>query len=667
MVIFLFPNIEMKAYLTLPVAWAVITLFSVRPAAAQLRLPRMVRDSMILQRDQKINIWGWASAGERVSVTFAGKGYKTHADTNGKWRIEFSAMKAGGPYTMTITGNTRITLHDILIGDVWFCSGQSNMVHQMKLHAVRYEADIASAHYPEIRQFWIPTLTSLSGPLDTLPSGYWKSANPTDVRDFSAVAYFFARDLYRKYHVPIGIINASVGGTPIEAWMSREAFQHFPSKLKLIDENKDSAYLATITRWHSATGSATAPSRDLGLSGPVPWYSSSYAPNGWRRIGIPGYWEDQGVSGLNGVVWYRREIEVPRMDAGKEAKVFLGRIVDADALYVNGQQVAHTTYQYPERRYTIPAGVLKPGKNLFVVRVTNYSGKGGFVPDKPYQLMAGTDTIDLKGYWQYKVGAVFPPVSRSGQGSGFSAQNAPTALYNAMVSPVIPYTLKGILWYQGVSNSGNAAEYGALQQAQIHDWRRKWGEGTIPFLFVQLPGYGDFHYSPSESQTARIREGQLQALSLPNTAMAVIIDLGEWNDVHPDRKEPVGHRLALAAEKLAYGENLVYSGPLYQSARINGNKMIISFTHVGSGLIFKDSSYIAPAPGEVEAEIAIAGADRKFVWAKAKIISPDKLEVWSEDIAHPVAVRYGWADDPVHPDLYNKEGLPASPFRTDAW
>lgn len=655
----------MKEYLKLAITF--IVLSTSWPAASQVRLTRLVRDSMVLQRDHQINIWGWASAGEPIRVTFQGKVYKTRTGTNGKWSVQLPSMKAGGPYTMEIDGKNKITLHDILIGDVWFCSGQSNMVHQMKLHSVRYAADIANAHYPEIRQFWIPTLTNLAGPLDTLPSGYWKSANPKDVREFSAVAYFFARDLYRKYHVPIGIINASVGGTPIEAWMSHDAFHNFPATLKLIDQNKDSAYRARISRWRPANAGNLPVAEDLGLTGPIPWYDTTYIPNEWCQIGIPGYWEDQGVSDLNGVVWYRKQIDIPPTAIGKAGKIFLGRIVDADALYINGQQVARTTYQYPERRYAIRAGLLKPGKNLFVVRVTNYAGKGGFVPDKPYAVMAGTDTIDLKGYWRYKVGEVFPPNPGWGHGFGFSAQNSPTALYNAMVAPLIPYSIRGILWYQGVANSGNAEQYGALQQALIKDWRHKWREGSIPFLFVQLPGFGDFHYSPSESRTALVREGQLESLSVPKTAMAVTIDLGEWNDIHPDRKKPVGDRLALAAEKLAYGENVVYSGPLYQSSKIAGNTLIVTFTQVGSGLIFKDSTYSAPATGELEAEVAIAGADRKFVWAKARIIAPDKLEVWSDQVPHPVAVRYGWADDPVHPNLYNKEGLPASPYRTDAW
>lgn len=635
----------------------VLMLLSLQPLMAQIRLPQIIRDSMVLQRGADINIWGWGSKGETVNITFNGNTYNTKADDNGHWMLSLPAMQAGGPYTMEIKGENEITLHDILVGDVWFCSGQSNMVHQMKLHSVRYADEISQAHYPEIRQFWIPTLTDLQGPNDDLPSGYWKSANPEDVLDFSAVAYFFAEKLYNKYHVPIGIINASVGGTPIEAWTSEEGLKTFPAIAARIERNKDTAYVHNIMRRSMAGSSRRATEQDSGLIG-QPWFDTAYVPKEWRKIGIPGYWEDQGIKDLNGVVWYRREIEVPAGMTGKPAKVFLGRIVDADELYINGEKVGNTTYQYPQRRYAISSDVLKPGKNLFVIRVTNNAGKGGFVPDKPYCLIADGDTLDLKGYWQYKVGEVFVP--RPGfRGARFAAQNEPTALYNAMVAPLIHYTIKGMVWYQGASNASRPAEYAQLQPAMIEDWRSKWQEGDIPFLYVQLPGYMDYNYLPSESQWAILRESQLKSLSVPNTAMTVNIDLGEWNDIHPDRKKPVGDRLALAAEKLAYGEDIVYSGPIYQSSVIQGNKITITFTDTGSGLTTTD--------GEPLAEFSVAGPDRHFVWAKASIISANKIIVWSDQVLHPVAVRYGWADNPVNPNLGNKEGLLASPFRTDDW
>jgi sialate O-acetylesterase len=529
-------------------------------------------------------------------------------------------------------------------------------VHQLNIHDVTYAKEIATANYPQIRQFWIPTLTNLAGPKDDLPAGTWKAAVGEDVRPFSAVAYFFAKKLYEKYNIPIGIINASVGGTPVEAWTSEEGLKDFSSLQTVIQKNKDTAYINGLSR-RAFSGNINRPTPDKGLSETPKWFEISYAAKGWRNINIPGYWEDQGVKDLNGVVWYRKEIEIPASMTGKPARVFLGRIVDADVLYINGVQVGNTTYMFPQRRYKIPENLLKAGKNIFVIKVTNNNNKGGFVPDKPYCLFAGNDTIDLKGTWQYKVGEVYIPRSGfGGGGGGIAAQNQPTALYNAMIAPAIDYTIKGFVWYQGESNTGRAEEYAKLQPAQIIDWRNKWQQGDLPFLYVQLPGYMDYNYLPSESQWAQLRESQLKSLSVPNTGMAVAIDLGEWNDIHPDNKKDVGERLSLIAKKLAYGEEIVYSGPIYKSYTTEGNKIIISFDHTGSGLITND--------GEEPGEFSIAGADKKFVWAKAKI-EGDKVIVSSDEVTSPVYVRYAWADNPANPNLYNKERLPASPFRTD--
>jgi len=633
-------------------AIAVLLLFSM-VSLAEVKLPRLIRDSMVLQRDAPIKMWGWASPGEKVKITFNKAGISTSADANGKWFLLLPAMKAGGPYDMHIDAGNHLVLKDILMGDVWLCSGQSNMVHQMELHSVRYANEIASANYPEIRHFWVPDIASLGGPRDDLPGGSWKWANPTDVREFSAVAYFFARKIYERYHVPIGLINASYGGTPIEAWTSEEGFRAFPDMLATVQKNKDTAYINSLNR--TRTPGDRPRQDDKGLAGAKRWYDPTYIPQGWRTINIPGYWEDQGIKDLDGIVWFRREIDIPASMATGPAKVFMGRIVDADFLYINGTLVGNTTYMYPQRRYSLAAGTLKPGKNTFVIRVINNSGKGGFVPDKPYQLIAGNDTIDLKGTWQYKVGQVNIPQQGTG-GRRIALQSQPTALYNAMIAPIVGYALKGFIWYQGETNAGRADAYTKLQPAMIADWRNKWDEPNAPFLYVQLPGFMDMNYLPVESQLAAFREAQLKSLSVPQTGMAVAIDLGEWNDIHPDRKKEVGERLALAAFKAAYGEkDIVYSGPLYQSAKVEQNRIIISFSNIGTGLITND--------GEKPAEFAIAGSDKKFVWAEAKI-EGDKVIVWSDEISNPLYVRYAWADDPVNPNLYNMEGLPASPFQT---
>lgn len=619
---------------------------------AQVKLPRLFRDSMVLQRDAKINVWGWASKGEKVVISFDGKSYRTTTGNTGKWTLQLAPAKAGGPYTMKIAGKNEIVLHDILIGDVWLCAGQSNMEHQMKLHAVRYIKEIAAADNPNIRQFKVPNVTNLLAPQADLNDGYWKWADSSNVKEFSAVAYFFAKALYEKYHVPIGIINASWGGIPIEAMMSEEALKDFPQILQTVEKNKDTAWVyGTNRKAFEITQSLPKP-LDKGIT--EKWFDTAYTPKDWRTIAVPGYWEDQGLKDLDGAVWYRKEINITGLNNHSTSKVFLGRIVDADELYINGVKVGATAYLYPQRRYTIPANILCNGRNIFLVHITNNSGKGGFVPDKPYQLITGNDTIDLTGYWQYKVG--YTKTSNTAPPPSIALQNQPTTLFNAMIAPLIDYSVKGFAWYQGESNSGRAAEYALLQPAMIKDWRNKWNDTTLPFLFVQLPGFMEYTYKPTESGWALFREAQAKSLALTNTGMAVAIDIGEWNDIHPDKKKEVGDRLALAAQKIAYKENIVYSGPVFLSQSVSGNKVILSFTNTGSGLSTTD--------GDVPNEFEIAGDDKKFVSASA-VIEGDHIIVSSDKINAPKFVRYAWADNPPNPNLVNKEGLPAVPFRTD--
>lgn len=646
-----------------PIFFLLFLLTGLR-ALAQVRLPQLIADKMVVQRDIPIHLWGWAAPSERIEIRFAGRGYKTRAAADSSWQIRLPPMKAGGPYTLDIRASNHLVVNDILVGDVWFCSGQSNMVIPMERVKEKYPEDIAGADFPQIRNFFVPTAADVGAVHADLPHSAWREANPTTVMAFGAATYFFARQLYQRYHVPIGMINSSVGGTPIQAWISAAGLAglsryadritkfHAPGFMRQFwdpDHSDVAPFRGNLTNRPEAT--------DQGLAGTVKWYQPEYVPVGWHPFWLPGYWADQGVRGLNGVVWFRKEIEVPASMAGKPAKLFVGRIVDADETYLNGVKVGNITYQYPPRRYEVPAGLLKEGKNLLVVRVTNTSGKGGFVPDKRYELTDGATHIDIRGDWQYKVGRVFLHWGETDGRPVFSAQNEPTGLYNTMVAPAIRFGVKGFLWYQGESNTGNAKEYKLLMPALIADWRAKWQEGDLPFLYVQLPNYAEVQYSPSESQWAELREAQLDALSVPHTAMAVAIDAGEWNDLHPLDKKDVGDRLALGAEKLAYGDtSVVAMGPIFQSARVDGDKIVVSFTSIGSGLMIKGG-------GELQ-QFAIAGADKKFVWADARI-NGNQVTVSSAEVPDPLYVRYAWADNPEGANLYNKEGLPASPFRTD--
>ena len=605
-------------------------------AFSDVKLPALVSNGMVLQRDVPVKIWGWANAGEKVIVSFKGKKLRALTDASGNWACTLPATPAGGPYEIKVN---EVLLKDVLFGDVWLCSGQSNMVINMERVKEKYPADIASANNPQIRNFFIPTAISKVDVKQDLPASSWLPVTPENVLQMGAVSYFFAHDLYAKYQVPIGIINSSVGGTPIESWISEEGLKEFPAYVK---DNS------------SAIPPLPAPrkSTDRGLT--EKWANPAYQPKGWKRFAIPGFWEDQGLKDLNGVVWFRREIEIPSSLAGLPAKLFMGRIVDADQVFVNGEQVGNVTYQYPPRRYMVKNGLLKAGKNLVVIRVTNTAGKGGFVPDKRYEILVGDQTIDLQGDWEYKVGEVFPPVVEKPAPSNFT----PTALYNAMIAPFLPYSLKGIVWYQGETNVWKPDVYASLLPALAKDWRNKFQQPELPFLYVQLPGFQDRNFLPSESNMAVLREGQLKSLRIPRSGMAVTLDLGEWNDIHPLTKKPIGERLALAARKIAYGENIVSSGPIYESNAIEGNRIRIRFRETGSGLAINKTD---------EDELtyfAIAGKDKKFVWAKA-IIERNTVVVWSDEVAEPMYVRYGWADNPEGANLINVEGLPASPFRTD--
>ncbi len=632
-----------------------VLLFS-QVAFCQVRLPRLVSDGMVLQRGDSVKIWGWAAADEKVKISFSGKTYTDTTGKDGKWAVMLSELVAGGPYSMEISGSNHIILKNILIGDVWTCSGQSNMDLPMARVEERYKDVIANSKNPAIRRFFVSKRYDFNTPQEDLESGSWESANPESILRFTATGYFFAKALYEKYNVPIGLIHTSVGGSPAEAWLSEDALKEFPTHLETAEKFKDSDYLNQIANKDKAVSDAwysLLQQKDKGLAdGKKPWFDPTYDTSDWATMNVPGYWADEDLGPVNGVVWFRKEIDVPDSMTGRPARLLLGRIVDSDRTYVNGKFVGSVSYQYPPRKYDVPENLLKAGKNIIVVRVINNIGRGGFIPDKPYQLSAAGWTIDLKGPWQHKLAATMKPLPPK-----TFIEWQPLGLYNGMIAPLLNYTIKGVIWYQGESNTARPLEYRKLFPALIADWRQQWNLGNFPFLYVQLANYMQAQNQPSESNWAELREAQLKTLTVPNTAMAVTIDIGEWNDVHPLNKEDVGKRLALGAQKIAYGDDTVaYSGPIYQSMKIEGNKIILAFKHIGGGLISQGASELK--------HFAIAGADKKFVWAKAKV-QGNKVIVWNDDIPNPAAVRYAWADNPEGANLYNKEGLPASPFRTD--
>jgi sialate O-acetylesterase len=629
------------------------------PAAqATVRLPRLVSDGMVLQRDTPLRLWGWAAAGEKVAVSFQGKAYTATASSKGEWQVQLPAQKAGGPYELKIDASNHLVVKDVLIGDVWLCSGQSNMETPMSRVRDKYPEVIAQANNPRIRQFEVPLTYAFSGPRADLTGGSWVSTTPQNVLKFSAVGYFFALDLQAKYQVPIGIIKDAVGGSPAEAWLSADALKQFPTYEQQGAKYKDSTLVAGIKQrenaavadWYKRLHQA-----DQGeQTGQPKWNAPTYAATGWATMPVPGFWAAQTPLGMvNGVVWFRKEVEVPAAMVGQPVRLELGTLVDADSTYINGQLVGTTGYQYPPRKYEFGPGVLKAGKNVVTVRLISNGGRGGFTPGKEYRLVAGGQTIDLKGDWQYKLGATMPPTPGT-----TTFQYQPGGLFNGMIAPVLPYAVKGVLWYQGESNAGHPQDYQALLTGLITDWRAQLKQPALPFIYAQLPNFMAVKKEPSESGWAALRDAQRRTLAVPHTGMATLLDVGEWNDIHPLDKKTVGHRLALAAEKVAYGDaKVVASGPLYQSARAAGNKVTLSFASPGSALVAKGDG---PLTG-----FAVAGADKKFVWAQARI-EGDKVVVWSDQVPEPTAVRYAWADNPEGVNLYNKAGLPASTFQTDA-
>jgi len=615
---------------------------------AKVKLPALVSDGMVLQRDQNIKIWGKADVGEKVNITFQNKKYSTTANAAGNWNLMLPAMKAGGPFTMTVN---EITLENIMIGEVWLASGQSNMELPMRRVKPLYQQEIQNANNKNIRFFTVPQKYNFKSTQEDLDGGVWETTNQQTILNFSAVAYFFAKAIHEKMNVPVGIINASLGGSPVQAWMGENSLRKYPEYLSEMKKWQNDQLIQTTESSEQALSKAwysELDKNDKGVS--EHWEQSQGNDSGWSTMNIPGSWEDK-EGAFEGSVWFRKEITLPKGAGAKAAFLNLGRIKDADITYINGVKVGNVTYEYPPRWYDIPAGILKEGKNIITVRVLNGSGKGEFIKDKPYELQIGDQKIDLKGEWKYKIGY---KMNRNAPGQTFIRWK-PTGLYNAMIHPLTGYALKGVIWYQGESNTGKPDEYKDLLSTMISDWRSQWNQKDLPFLIVQLANFMEAKSQPVESNWAELREQQRNvSLTVPNTGIAVAIDAGEWNDIHPLHKKTIGDRLTLQALKIAYKENMVADGPVYESFKKEKNKIILSFKK-GTD----DFSPVSSLKG-----FAIKNENGNFVWANAEI-KGNKIVVWSDSVQNPAAVRYAWADNPDQANLKNKNGLPASPFTTE--
>jgi sialate O-acetylesterase len=623
---------------------------------ANVRLPALVSNGMVLQRNAVIHIWGWADKNEKVTVRFLNQKQQTYADKDGKWAVTLKPVSEGGPYELTVEGKNTIKLKNILVGDVWVCGGQSNMGWKLSWGVEGKDEAIATADFPFIRLFTVKESISFTVKDEVVSDKGWEPCSPSNVGDFSAVAFFFGRELYQKYKIPVGLISSNRGGSPAEAWLSAAALKTLPDYSKQYEELQklspaglQSRFEGRLQEWGLKTVD-----NDKGFDTPK-WYEQELDTKHWQVMKLPVYWEKASLPDYDGIVWFRKEIEITAADAGKDMMLYLGRPDDLDSTWFNGVKIGGMEGE-SIRTYRVPGNLLRAGKNIITMRVLDFGGGGG-VNGKPEEMRAqlGDKTLNLAGDWQYlpanksKYTAGWPPESPEHNASELAV------LYNGMIAPLTSYKIKGVIFYQGEANVKTAEKYYPLFTALINDWRSGWKD-TIPFLFTQLSTYNYPDAEPEESQLAELREAQLKALSLPKTAMAVTVDVGS-NDVHPLNKLDVGKRLALAAQGVAYNLDVVHSGPVYQSMQIEGDKIRLTFKHVGSGLMAKDKY------GYLRA-FAVAGKDKKFVWARA-YIDGNTVVVYHDAIKNPVAVRYAWGDNPADANLYNKDGLPTSPFRTD--
>lgn len=629
---------------------------SILPEAikAEIKLPRIFSNSMVLQANHPIHIWGWADSKETVTISFNGKTVKAKAGKSGKWNAHLPALSYGGPYSMTIKGKKdEITLDNILLGEVWLCSGQSNMEFRVK-EGNNATMEIQNADYPQIRFFNVKKEMSAT-PQEDL-QGTWQVCSPETAGECTAVGYFYGRELFKKLNVPIGLISSSWGGTDVETWISPDKFntlaQPYKEKYRELKIDDIQQFIADNESKRAAFLQAMNAKKDLNEQK----YLQNQNLSDWEKATIPSTFTQMGLRDLDGVVWFTYRFSLPEDCIHKAAELSLGSIDDEDITWVNGTRIGSTNGYSAKRFYSIPGGILKKDNN-FTIRVTDHSGEGGIngQPEELY-LKVGDKIIPLeKEKWYYRIATDSRTFNYVPAGPNMN----PSLLYNAMIHPIIGFPLKGAIWYQGENNASRAYDYRTLFPTLIRDWRTKW-ENEFPFYWVQLANYKSKDKEPADSDWAELREAQTLTLSLPFTGQAVITDIGEANDIHPRNKQDVGLRLALIALNKTYGyTDITYSGPTYKSMEIQNGKAVITFDNASIyGDLKTTSKY-----GYIEG-FSIAGEDGRFVWAKA-YIEGEKVVVYHPAIPSPKMVRYAWSDNP-DVNLYNGEGLPAVPFRTDS-
>ena len=616
---------------------------------AQLQVFELFQDNAILQRETEIPLWGWDAVGSEVTILFNGKTYPTETDTLGKWKVELPPTVAGGPFEITISNqDEKIELKNIYFGDVWLCSGQSNMewtVQQLNLS----EDSLSTFSDPLIRHCKVERGFAYT-PENNLACGNWESMNSKTVERFTAVGSYFAQSLRPDIKLPIGLLNSSWGGSRIEPWMSAASLGEENADVEEIEKMK-----AELENEIFKITGEQLPNKDFGIkSGKALWAQTDYNDSRWPQMVLPQLWESAGLKSLDGILWFRYHFNLSENEAKEGVLLSLGAIDDNEQTYVNGTLIGKTEGYNIPREYSIPDSLLNPGKNVITVRAHDTGGGGGF-GGEPKEMFIKTNAgqYSIAGNWRYRIG----------KGTvGFGSNQVPIILYNKMIHPLLDFPIAGVLWYQGESNANKvgATEYRGLFQTMILDWRKKWKINELPFFWVSL---ANFRKAPKDanqpSNWAVLRESQTAALELPFTAEALAIDVGEADDIHPKDKKTVGKRLGLAARNIVYGQKSVrYKNPTFKSAEFTGNRIIISFNDTADGLIAKNKYRYVNG-------FAVADEQGVFKWAKAKIVNDHQIEVTALDILKPTRVRYGWADNPDDLDLYNSDGLPVTPFRYD--
>ena len=619
------------------------------PISANVSLPKIFGDNMVLQRHVPVPVWGWADANEKIEVRFNNQVKTAKAGKDGKWILHLEPENAGGPYTLIIKGKNLVQINNVLVGEVWICSGQSNMEWTVG-QSMNAKEEIENANIPFIRHIKISkTISSL--PNDDLTSGTWEVCDSSTVADFTGIGYFFARRIYDELKIPVGLINASWGGTNIETWISREAFENSDEFKEMIAAmpriNLDSLSKLNVQASELRIEKLQSVKfKDLNAD---LFKEASFDDSKWPELNQPQLWEQQSIGELDGVVWLRKTVNLSETDSKKSALLELSKIDDYDITYVNGIKVGNTNQWDAGRKYPIPSGLLKEGKNVIAIRVIDNGGGGGIYGDSAdLKLTLDGSPVPLSGNWKFQVESVKKSTNEN---------SLPSLCYNAMINPLIPIAFQGVLWYQGESNAGRAYQYRTAFPLLINDWRQKWGKPGMPFYFVQLATFNTAGNSNEGCSWAELREAQSLTLQLPNTGMCVTTDVGNPRDIHPVNKQEVGKRLAAIALNNLYDKEMICSGPTFKSMEINGNSIVLSFDNIGSGLFTPDKY------GYVKG-FELAGNDSIFYFAKASILE-NKVILSSEKVDNPVAVHFGWAGDASDCNLFNIEGFPAVPFRTD--